>query len=77
MSADEVVRPTPEELIAAHGMLRRLAQVVGPGHARDMDGKDVWEGLVDGRRMLAVATAVLGADDERYAEAWDRMLNES
>jgi hypothetical protein len=67
--------PTPEELIEARRVVRRLHRFVGSGAVRDMAGTEMWDSLVEGGRAIAVTTAYLGqAIDPIYAEAWEQMM---
>ncbi len=69
--------PTPNELVRAHATLARLSSAIFDDYneIRDMDGNPTWDALVDGRRMLAVTTAWLGAYyATEYGEAWERMM---
>jgi len=45
-----------------------------PYGVRDIGGMPAWDGIVEGKRMLAVATCYLAEDDERYAKAWNTMV---
>ena len=67
--------PTPDELIAARHAIIRLHRAVGTGKVRDMAGMEMWDGLVEGVRAIAVTTAYLGMYvDPDYGKAWERMM---
>lgn len=67
--------PSPDELIEARRIIRRLHRAVGTGQVRDMAGMDMWDGLVEGGRAIAVTTAYLAHKvDTRYGDAWERMM---
>lgn len=69
--------PAPRELVRAHRTLRKLTFATMDLNIRDLAGSPAWEGLTEGRRMLAVTTIALGdLIDEAYQEAWERMMND-
>jgi hypothetical protein len=68
--------PSPRELVRAYRTLHRLSYATHDLYVRDMGGSHAWDGLVEGRRMLAVTTAALGQVlDPAYSAAWERMLD--
>lgn len=70
--------PSPDELLQAHRTLAALSHSTYDMGIRDRAGSPAWDGLVEGRRMLAVTTAALGQlVDPRYAETWEAMLDEA
>jgi hypothetical protein len=71
---DEV--PPPRELVRAHHTLHRLVHAMPVEGVRDMGGMEAWDGLVEGMRMLCVMTSYLGHFDERYAKAYETMLED-
>lgn len=67
--------PTPNELIIARHTIIRLHRAVGYGKVYDMAGMEMWDGLVEGGRAIAVTTAYLGQEiDPAYGKAWERMM---
>lgn len=67
--------PTPDELVAARRIVRRLHRAIGTDRVRDRSGMDMWDSLVEGGRAIAVATAALGMEDPAYARAWEQMMD--
>ena len=68
--------PTPQELIAARSVIRRLHRAVGYGKVRDVSGMEMWDSLVEGGRGIAVTTAYLGSEvDAAYGAAWEKMMD--
>jgi len=65
--------PSPRELVRAHRTLAQMHRSI-PYGVRDIGGMPAWDGIVEGKRMLAVATCYLAEDDERYAKAWNTMV---
>jgi len=70
--------PTPDDLIAARRTIIRLHRAVGYGKVRDIAGMEMWDGLVEGGRAIAVTAAYLGSEvDAAYGKAWERMMEAS
>jgi len=68
--------PSPRELVRAYRTLQRLSYATWDLHVRDIAGMPAWDGLIEGRRMVALTTAALGQVlDPAYAAAWERMLD--
>lgn len=68
--------PSPREVVRAYRTLKRLAWATHDIRIQDVSGSSAWDGIVEGRRMLAVTTAGLASYvDPAYEAAWHRMLN--
>ena len=68
--------PTPEELIEARRVIRRLSHAIPFDEVRDLGGTRMWDSLVEGGRAIAVTTAYLGQMvDPAYSEAWEKMIS--
>ena len=73
---DIAALPTPQELIEARRVIRRLHRAVGLGKVRDMGGMEMWDSLVEGGRAIAVTAAYLGSEvDAAYGAAWEKMMD--
>jgi len=69
--------PTPQELIEARRVIRRLHFAVYDLPVRDMGGMPMWDSLVEGGRAIAVTTAYLGSYvDAAYGKAWEEMMDD-
>ena len=67
--------PTPQELIEARLIIRKLHRAIGRGKVLDLSGMEMWDSLVEGARAIAVTTAYLGSMvDIAYGAAWEKMV---
>ena len=70
--------PSPRELLRAYRTLRRLAWAIPYEAVVDAGGSPAWDGLVEGRRMLAVSTSYLATLDTPeaadYRAVWEEMI---
>jgi hypothetical protein len=80
--------PTPEELFMARDVIDRAKSVLyekmydrKPDDedfiaCKGPDGDSTYEGLVEAKRQVAIATACWGYLDPAYRAMWERMMEE-